>query len=160
MADTKISALPNAAALAGTEQIAGVQSGGNVNITPNQLRTFIGISGTYTPALTNVANAGSLTSDGAQYMRVGNTVTVSGRFQLLPTAGATLTRIRLTIPVASDFTDSNNVECMGSANTSSASGHTPGIIQSNNANNEAEVLFYSNTTGSTVVIFHFTYRVV
>lgn len=40
MADTKISALANAAALGGTEQIPGVQSAANVNITPTQMRTF------------------------------------------------------------------------------------------------------------------------
>jgi hypothetical protein len=43
MADTKISALSNAAALGGTEQIPGVQSGGNVNITPAQIATYVGL---------------------------------------------------------------------------------------------------------------------
>lgn len=37
MASEKISAMPNASALAGTEQLAGVQAGVNVNITPNQV---------------------------------------------------------------------------------------------------------------------------
>lgn len=43
MADTKISALANATALGGTEQIPGVQSAGNVNITPNQIKTFANV---------------------------------------------------------------------------------------------------------------------
>lgn len=40
IAGTKISALPNATALAGTEQLAGVQSAADVNITPAQLKTY------------------------------------------------------------------------------------------------------------------------
>jgi hypothetical protein len=38
----KISALPNMAALTGTEQITGVQGGANKNVTPAQIATFIG----------------------------------------------------------------------------------------------------------------------
>jgi hypothetical protein len=41
MADTKISADPSAAALAGSEFLAGVQSSANVKITPAQLKTFV-----------------------------------------------------------------------------------------------------------------------
>lgn len=40
MANTKISDLTNASALGGTEQLSGVQSGGNVNITPAQIKTY------------------------------------------------------------------------------------------------------------------------
>lgn len=42
MADTKISALTDASALAGAEQIPGVQSGGNVKMTPAQIAVFAG----------------------------------------------------------------------------------------------------------------------
>lgn len=42
MADEKISVLPDAATLIGPEKIAGVQSGGNVKITPDQIKTFVG----------------------------------------------------------------------------------------------------------------------
>lgn len=52
MADTKISALPNASALTGPEQIPGVQSAGNVNITPAQLKTFVNDNPTVTGAQT------------------------------------------------------------------------------------------------------------
>src|SRR6185369_18014106 len=41
MADTKISAFSAAATLGGTELLAGVQSGGNVKVTPNQIKAFI-----------------------------------------------------------------------------------------------------------------------
>ena len=42
MANTKISALPNASTLSGTEQIPAVQSGGDVKLTPAQIKTYIG----------------------------------------------------------------------------------------------------------------------
>lgn len=40
MADSKISAFSNATALDGTEKLAGVQGGANVNITPAQIKTY------------------------------------------------------------------------------------------------------------------------
>lgn len=62
MANEKISQLPNAAALGGTEQLAGVQAAGNVNITPNQIKTFTSASPTLvTPALGTPAS-GTLTN--------------------------------------------------------------------------------------------------
>lgn len=62
MANTKISALPNAAALGGTEQLAGVQATGNVNVTPAQVNTYVrstfgtGVSGAVS---LNVGSAGA-----------------------------------------------------------------------------------------------------
>ena len=41
MANQKISAMTAASALTGAEQIAAVQSGANVKLTPAQIRTFI-----------------------------------------------------------------------------------------------------------------------
>lgn len=41
MADSKISALPSATALVGTELLAGVQSGDNVAVTPNQIVALV-----------------------------------------------------------------------------------------------------------------------
>lgn len=161
MADTKISALGNASALGGTEQIPAVQGGVNVKLTPAQLATYLGTnSGTYTPTGTNVANAGTITSDGAQWLRVGNVVTVSGKMQVLPTAGSTLTRIRITLPVASALSEALVFECVGVAGVSSASAHAPGVVIANIANDEAEIQFYSMGTGTNNVTYTFTYRVV
>ena len=42
MADTKISAMGNAAALTGTEQVPIVQGGNNVKATVNQLQAAVG----------------------------------------------------------------------------------------------------------------------
>jgi hypothetical protein len=61
MADTKISALANAAALGGGEKLPGVQSGGNVGITPAQIRTYVltGLAAGNVSGLAAVATSGS-----------------------------------------------------------------------------------------------------
>lgn len=62
MADTKISAFPNASALGGTEQLAGVQSGGDVNVTPTQIKTFTSASPTLVTPTLGVAAATQITT--------------------------------------------------------------------------------------------------
>lgn len=59
---------------------------------------------TYTPTLTNTANLDSSTTSEWQYLRVGNTVTTSGRITMDPTAAAEAsTTLGITIPIASNF---------------------------------------------------------
>lgn len=48
MADTKISALPSAASVVGTEVIPVAKSGSTQGVTPNQIKTFLAVSGTNT----------------------------------------------------------------------------------------------------------------
>lgn len=62
-----------------------------------------GSSGTYTPTKVDSANVSS-TAFAAQYFRVGNSVTISGKFTVDPTLAATSTIIAFTIPIASNFT--------------------------------------------------------
>jgi hypothetical protein len=71
MADTKTSAEAAASALAGTELIRGVQSGGNVKITATQIATF-------------VIGAGSVA------ITSGKTLTVTGTLTFAGTDGSTL----------------------------------------------------------------------
>lgn len=62
-------------------------------------------SGTYTPTITNDANAQNISTDGPwQYMRVGNVVTVSGNFNVEAIAAAgTQTTVFFNPPIFSDF---------------------------------------------------------
>lgn len=60
-------------------------------------------SGTYSPTLTNVANLDSTNNTVCQYLRVGNTVTVSGSFAANATLAATQTQFRMSLPVASNI---------------------------------------------------------
>lgn len=57
-------------------------------------------SGTYTPTLTNVVNISASTAYQAQYLQVGNTVTVSGRVDIDPVVTATATQLGISVPVA------------------------------------------------------------
>lgn len=74
---------------------------------PNQSGTLaLGplTSGTYTPTVSAAANTDSTPSaTQAQYLRVGSTVTVSGRFTADPTLAATTTSFEMDLPVASNF---------------------------------------------------------
>lgn len=61
-------------------------------------------SGTYTPTMTAIQNC-TVTSNVAQWMRVGNVVTVSGACTVDPTAGSgTYTEWAISLPIASALT--------------------------------------------------------
>lgn len=59
--------------------------------------------GTYTPTLTNTTNITGSSAYQAQYMRVGNVVTVSGKVDIDPTTTATVAELRMTLPIASSM---------------------------------------------------------
>lgn len=113
--------------------------------------------GTYTPTLTNVANLDASTAYACQYMRVGNTVTVSGRVDIDPTLAATITQMRMSLPVASNFTANN--ECGGTAAASSIAGQVA-AIRADAANNEAELVYRSADVTNQAMFFSFTYTVI
>ena len=61
-------------------------------------------AGTYTPTRSAEANiTGTVTMSEAQYLRVGNTGTVSGQFTVDPVLTATATSFEMTLPVASNL---------------------------------------------------------
>ncbi len=78
MADTKISALSNASALGGTEQIAGVQSAANVNITPAQIKTFTSATPTLVTPVIGAATGTSLATTAALTAYSGTAVPAGG----------------------------------------------------------------------------------
>lgn len=82
--------------------------------------------GTYTPILTNSANLAASTAYSCTYLRVGNSVTVSGRVDIDPTTTATLTTLGISIPVASTFTTAN--QAGGSASASSVADGSAAIL--------------------------------
>lgn len=61
-------------------------------------------SSAYTPTLTNSTNVAASTAYSCGYRRVHNSVTVWGRFDMDPTAASTSTVLEMTLPVASNFT--------------------------------------------------------
>lgn len=73
-------------------------------------------SGTYTPTGTALNNISAITPDAAQWLRVGNVVTVSGSLSVTTSAGGgAITRFSLTLPLASGLT--TTAQCNGAGVT-------------------------------------------
>ncbi len=68
--------------------------------------------GTYTPTLFNTTNVAASAAYVCQWLRVGNTVTVSGRVDIDPTTASTFTVLGMSLPIASTFA---NLENLGGA---------------------------------------------
>lgn len=113
--------------------------------------------GTYTPTLTNVANLDASTAYSCQWMLVGNTVTVSGRVDVDPTIAATTTQLGISLPVASNFANSN--ECGGTAfaNAVAAQG---AAIMADATNDRAQMEWKSGDITNQGMWFTFTYRII
>ena len=67
------------------------------------------VADVYTPTLTSVANVAASTAYECQYSQVGSVVTVSGQVAIDPTAGATLTRLGISLPVPSSLSAAEQV---------------------------------------------------
>lgn len=117
-------------------------------------------SGQYTPTGTAVSNCSGVTPSVANYMRVGDVVTVSGYVTFTTTAGgATLTQVGLSLPIASNLGASYDCAGVGaSAGTTNNNNETS--IQGDASNNRAELQFYSSATGSVTKWYTYTYKVI
>lgn len=116
------------------------------------------LHGTYTPTLTNGTNVSGSTSAVCQWLRVGNTVTVSGRISVTHTSGVTATDIGISLPVASAITSA--IQCAGVAVSSDATAPVAGEVYGDATNDRATALYTSASAGSNTLTFQFTYLVV
>lgn len=129
-------------------------SSGAVTGTTNQ---YIA-SGTYTPTLTNTTNIASSQNSVAQWIRVGNVVTVSGKVEIDPTAAGIIT-LKISLPIASAFTLDNQLA--GTAINTNPSIATEGAgIAADTAADVASLSANAVNTGNNAWMFHFTYVVV
>lgn len=108
----------------------------------------------YTPTLTNTTNIDASTAYVCQYARVGSVVTVSGRVDIDATA-TTTTVLNMSLPVASDISDS--VQVAGTFN--GLGGDEPGVIYGTAASDTATFQYVALGTGNRTFYFHFTYRI-
>ena len=113
------------------------------------------VAGTYTPTLTNVTNLDSSTAFDAQYIRVGATVTVSGKVTIDPTAAAA-TELGISLPVASNF---GAVEDCGGVAFCTAVQQGGGIT-ADITNDRAALRFLANNTTAQEMCFVFSYQIV
>lgn len=151
MPDTKISALSAASALGGTEEIPGVQSAGNVKITPAQIKTYTSASPTLvTPAL-GVATATSLAIGGAALG--SNALAVAGLSAFSSSLVVTQASANTGLLTSTGYslTGSNATPAIDIAGTWNTSG-TPDLIKvavTNTASNSASNLLNFTVGGTT-----------
>ena len=120
------------------------------------LEAFNLTSGTYTPTLTNTTNIDASTAYACQYLRVGNTVTVSGRVEVDATVGTTSTDLGMSLPIASNFTAA---EQLGGTGVVPSLASTCAAIFADTTNDRATLRFVSTDTANRGFWFTFTYRV-
>lgn len=113
-------------------------------------------SGTYTPTLTGVTNVTSTTARKCQYLRVGNTVTVSGQCDITPTLIG-LAVIGISLPMASNF--GTAFECGGAGHTPAVAGQGAAIY-ADITNNRAELSYIDSLGVLGVMTFTFTYEII
>ena len=113
--------------------------------------------GTYAPGSTSVANLDAISLTSAQFMRVGSTVTVSGRFTADPTAPATKTIFGMSLPLASAFTASDNLAGVAFSGNIAGMG---GEVCADQTNDRAQVFWVSGDVTSQDWSYNYTYQVI
>lgn len=121
----------------------------------------LAISAVYTPTVTDVANAGTISTTGFRYSRIGDIVTVAGGLQAAITTISVLTQISITLPVASNF--GNFYECSGSGTAEINSGGAnivPVTVRADTTNDVILLSFIPSTASSNIISFIANYRVI
>ena len=113
--------------------------------------------GAYTPTLTNVANLDASTAYECQYLKVGRTVTVSGKVDVDPTAPAASTQLGITLPIASNFGATE--DCAGAAFASAIAGQGAAIL-GDATNDRAQMTWVAGDVTNQPMYFTFTYQVI
>jgi hypothetical protein len=149
-AQVKISELPAAGALAGTEPVPVVQGGATVRTTASAIAALAGgttlASGTWTPTCTLGSNAEACTGVAGIYLRVGSVVSWSARFNADSTGSSTFA-VSISLPVASNF--SNTTQAIGTCTSPTTSISAGGAQSDGTADNIAINLNASQTTSQT-----------
>ncbi len=112
---------------------------------------YIG-SGTYTPTLTGVTNVGASTAYLAQWTRVGNVMTVSGKVDIDATA-AGATELGMSFPIASNIANEQN--CGGTA-ASAAAAALSAAVRGDATNDRAAIVFTATSITNDSYFFSFT----
>jgi hypothetical protein len=131
--------------------LAVTAAGDLITIAPQQVTA----SGTYTPTWTGLANVTSVTAFSCQYMRVGDTVTVSGWVTIDPVSDNTPTSLSFSLPINSNTTSVNFLNgtgvTQGGGSAASLSGY---------GSNFGEFEVIPSLATAVNYAFHFTYRIV
>lgn len=88
-------------------------------------------NGTYTPTLSNSSNISASTAYTFHWIRMGDEVSFSGQLDLDPTIAGAIS-IEISLPIASDFTLSDDLSACA---TNATAGEGGGIVSASGANN-------------------------
>ena len=114
-------------------------------------------SGTYTPTINTTTNIASSSVGTWQYLRVGNTVTVSGSITITPTLAVSTTSFNFSLPINSTFASGN--DCAGTGVDYNATTYL--MVNGNSgAANFGLGLFKSTTTSAMTLSIQFTYQII
>lgn len=113
-------------------------------------------AGTYIPTLSNTTNVAASTAYACQYMRVGNTVTVSGKVDIDVTLTATSTVLGVSLPIASAIANANELGGTAFCPTIAALG---AAILGDAGNDRATIQLVSTDTNNNSFYFTFSYTV-
>jgi hypothetical protein len=131
--------------------LAVTNAGDIITIAPQQVTS----SGTYTPTWTGLANVTSVTAFSCQYMRVGDTVTVSGWVTIDPVSDNTPTSLSFSLPINSDVSVVNRLNGTGVTQGGGAAASLSGY-----GSNFGEFEVIPSLATAVNYSFHFTYRIV
>lgn len=117
-------------------------------------------SGTYTPTPAAILNITTATQRGlANYLRVGTSVTVSGRIDITPQNLGQTATISMTLPITSAFTLAEDAvgSWMGDQSTGGAT--LAGIVFAKTSDNKVEMTTPNPVATAMGYYYHFTYRI-
>jgi len=145
---------------AGAVTLRSIIGTGGVTVTQNANDITVSTpnlsSGTYTPTLTSVANIVTATAFQCQWMRVGSTVTVSGKLTIDPNTNGQVTKLGMSLPVASAFSAEEN--CAGTS--SCWESQQSGIVLADATNDRAQLTFFTTTASVRDHFFTYTYTII
>jgi hypothetical protein len=149
----KLPSYTSSSAFTGTSvaTLAVDAAGDVITIAPQQTTA----SGTYTPTWSGLANVDSVTAFSCQYMRFGDTVTVSGWVTINATADNTPTSLSFSLPINSATSSVNYLN-----GTGVAQGGGPAASLSGYASNFGEFEVIPAVDTDVNYSFIFTYRIV
>ena len=113
-------------------------------------------AGAYTPTLTNVANLDASTAYSCQYLRVGNTVTVSCKVDVDPTLAATSTQLGISLPVASNLSSAE--QCAGAAFASGIASQGAAVL-GDATNDRCQMQWVAGDVTNQPMFLTFSYKV-
>ena len=116
------------------------------------------LAGTWTPTLTGVLNIAATSGPVGFYTRIDDVVHAAGYYQADPTAGSTLTKVGISLPIPSAFTVASDLS--GYGNRDSGASMNFGRIIADATNDRAEWQAYIDADAANRDhFFSFTYRV-